>query len=56
MSSPHERDDRFYGYNQDPYTRNPHLDPYTGYQRGTPDNREGWSLGVAFSKFTIKAR
>lgn len=37
MSSPHERDDRFYGYNQDPYTRNPHLDPYTGYQRDTPD-------------------
>lgn len=33
MSSPDERDGRFYGYNQDPYTRNPHVDPYTGYAR-----------------------
>lgn len=34
MTSPHERDDRFYGYNQDPYSRDPYRDPYTGYDRG----------------------
>lgn len=31
MSSPHERDGRFYGFNQDPYGRDPYRDPYTGY-------------------------
>lgn len=30
MTSPHESDGRFYGYNQDPYTRDPYRDPYTG--------------------------
>ncbi|WP_020171074.1 hypothetical protein [Gordonia polyisoprenivorans] len=30
MTSPHERDGRCYGYNQDPYTRDPYRDPYTG--------------------------
>lgn len=32
MTGPHERDGRFYGYNQDPYTRDPYRDPYTGYE------------------------
>lgn len=32
MTSPHDRDGRFYGYNQDPYNRDPHRDPYTGEQ------------------------
>lgn len=30
MTGPHERDGRFYGNNQDPYTRDPYRDPYTG--------------------------
>ena len=30
MTSPHERDGKFYGPNADPYTRDPYRDPYSG--------------------------
>lgn len=30
MTSPHERDGKFYGPNADPYTRDPYRDAYTG--------------------------
>lgn len=30
MTSPHERDGKFYSLNEDPYTRSPYVDPATG--------------------------
>ncbi|WP_288336658.1 hypothetical protein [uncultured Gordonia sp.] len=57
MSSPHDRDGRFYGYNEDPYTRDPYRDAYTGYPGGGSDGSSGeYSTGSAAAEPTPIAR
>ncbi len=51
MSSPHERDGKTYGFNQDPYTRDPYRDPYTGYQT---DNRSASTAAEPVPVHTAK--
>lgn len=45
MSSPHERDGRFYGRNEDPYTRDPYRDPYTGDRTSPYDDTPSAEVG-----------